>query len=87
MTNNRMMNGKLGIGETVVNIICMYTLLKWAVNRKRRKPPADRLTRDHEGESVIVGGFINGRVGISREAIERIHGGLGVGKKNEKGKI
>ena len=38
-----------------------------------------------EAEKVIVGGDLNGHVGISREAIERIHGGLGVGEKNEEG--
>ena len=28
-----------------------------------------------EGERVIVGGYINGYVGFSRETIERVHGG------------
>ena len=37
-----------------------------------------------EGERVIVGD-LNGNVGISREAIERIRGGWGVGEKNEEG--
>ena len=31
-----------------------------------------------EGERVIVGGYLNGHVGINRDAIERIHGGWGV---------
>ena len=34
---------------------------------------------------MIVGGNLNGHVGISREAIGRIHGGWGVGEKNEVG--
>ena len=38
-----------------------------------------------EGERVIVGVDLNGHVGISREAIERIHVGWGVGEKNEEG--
>ena len=38
-----------------------------------------------EGERVIVGGYLNGHVGSSREAIERIHGGWGVGEKNAEG--
>ena len=37
-----------------------------------------------EGERVIVGD-LNGHMGISREAIERTHGGCGVGEKNEEG--
>ena len=40
-----------------------------------------------EGERVIVGGYLDGHKGISREAIERIHGGWGVGEKNEKGEM
>ena len=31
-----------------------------------------------EGERVIVEGYLNGHVGINRDAIERIHGGWGV---------
>ena len=31
-----------------------------------------------EGERVIVGEYLNGHVGINRDAIERIHGGWGV---------
>ena len=38
-----------------------------------------------EGDRVIIGGDLNDHVGISREAIERIHGGWGVGEKNEEG--
>ena len=34
---------------------------------------------------MIVGGDLNGHVGISREAIERIHGGWRVGEKDEEG--
>ena len=34
---------------------------------------------------MIVGGDLNGHVAISRKAIERIHGGWGVGEKNEEG--
>ena len=38
-----------------------------------------------EGEMVIVKGDLNGDVGISMEAIERIHVGCGAGEKNEEG--
>ena len=34
---------------------------------------------------MIVGGYVNGHVGISREAIERIHGGWGVRKELGRG--
>ena len=39
-TNDRVMSVKLGIGETVVNVVHM--LPKWAVRRKRRKRSGDR---------------------------------------------
>ena len=38
-----------------------------------------------KGERMIVGGDLHGHVRISREAIERIHSGWGVGEKNEEG--
>ena len=37
------------------------------------------------GERVIVG-YLNGHVGISREAIERTHGGCGVCGREERGR-
>ena len=40
-TNDRVMSVKLGIGETVVNVICAYAP-KWAVRRKRRKRSGDK---------------------------------------------
>ena len=38
-----------------------------------------------DGERVIVGGDLNGHIGRSREGIERIHGGWGMGDKNDEG--
>ena len=40
-TNDRVMSVKLGIGDTVVNVICAYAP-KWAVRTKRRKRSGDR---------------------------------------------
>ena len=62
----------------------VHTLSKWAERRKRRKRSGDRWIKSSEGERVIVGD-LNGHVGISREAIERTHGGCGVGENNEEG--
>ena len=36
-------------------------------------------------ERVIVGGDLNGHIGSSREGIERIHGGWGMGDRNDEG--
>ncbi|XP_066967139.1 uncharacterized protein [Macrobrachium rosenbergii] len=33
----------------------------------------------------VIGGDINGHVGRTREGIERVHGGWGVGERNDEG--
>ena len=38
-----------------------------------------------DGERVIVGGELNGHIGRSREGIERIPGGWGMGDRNDEG--
>ena len=38
-----------------------------------------------DGERVIVGGHLNGRLGGSRGGIERIHGGWGMRDRNDEG--
>ena len=87
-TNDRVMSVKLGIGETVVNVICAYAPHVGCQDEEKetfwRQMDQD-LRAIPEGETVIVGGDLNGHVGISREAIERIHDGWGVGEKNEEG--
>ena len=37
------------------------------------------------GERVIVCGYLNGYIGKSKEGIERIHGGWGMGDRNDEG--
>ena len=39
-----------------------------------------------DGERVIVGGYLNGHTGRSREGIERVHGGWGMRESNAKEK-
>ena len=87
-TNDRVMSVKLGIGETVVNVICAYAPQVGCEDEEKEtfwRQMDQELRAIPEGERVIVGGDLNGHVGISREAIERIHGGWGVGEKNEEG--
>ena len=87
-TNDRVMSVKLGIGETVVNVICAYAPQVGCEDEEKEtfwRQMDQELRAIPEGERVIVGGGLNGHVGISREAIERIHGGWGVGEKNEEG--
>ena len=77
-TNDRVMSVMLGIGETVVNVICAYAPQVGCEDEEkdtfwRQMDQEPRAIPD--GERVIVGGDVNSHVGISREAIERIHGG------------
>ena len=84
-TNDRVMSVKLGIGETVVNVICAYAPQVGCQDEEKEtfwRQMDQELRAIQEGQMVIVGGDLNGHVGISREAIERIHGGWGVGEKN-----
>ena len=87
-TNDRVMSVKLGVGETVVNVICAYAPQVGCEDEDKEtfwRHMDQELRAIPEGERVIVGGYLNGHVGISREAIERIHGGWGVGEKNKEG--
>ena len=38
-----------------------------------------------DGDRVIVGGYLNGHIGRNREGIEKIHGGWGMGDRNDEG--
>ena len=84
-TNDRVLSVKLFIGETVVNVICAYAPQMGCQDEEKEtfwRQVDQELRAIPEGERVIVGGDLNGHMGISREAIERIHGGWGVGEKN-----
>ncbi|KAL6566485.1 hypothetical protein OROGR_002100 [Orobanche gracilis] len=37
------------------------------------------------GEKLIIGGDLNGHVGVSRDGFESVHGGFGFGDMNEAG--
>lgn len=86
--NDRLMSVKLGLGETVVNIICAYAPQVGCEEEEKEtfwRQMDQELRSIPEGERVIVGGDLNGHVGMSRDEIERIHGGWGVGERNEEG--
>ena len=42
------------------------------------------MTSIPEDERVVVGGDLNGHIGTSNRVISRIHGGLGLGERNER---
>ena len=69
----------------MVNVICAYAPHVGCQDEEKEtfwRQMDQELRAIPEVERVIVGGDLNGHVGISREAIERIHGGWGVGEKN-----
>ena len=37
------------------------------------------------GEKLIIGGDLNGHVGSCRDGCESVHGGFGIGNRNEAG--
>ena len=87
-TNDRVMGVRLGIGETVVNVICAYAPQVGCEEDEKEtwRQMDQELKAIPTTETVIVGGDLNGHVGISREAIERMHGGWGVGERTRKEK-
>ena len=86
--SDRVMSIKLGVEETVINIICAYAPQVGCTEEENEtfwEQMDQELNATLEGERVIVGGDLNGHIGRSREAIERIHGGWGIGDTNDEG--
>ncbi|XP_066963164.1 uncharacterized protein [Macrobrachium rosenbergii] len=85
-TSDRAMVVKLCLDGKVVNIVSAYApqagwdevekVTFWEeVDRQLSEIPAE--------ERLIIGGDMNGHVGRTREGIERVHGGWGVGERND----
>ncbi|XP_068240138.1 uncharacterized protein [Palaemon carinicauda] len=79
------MSLKLGLGATIVNIVCDY-----ARQTGYTEEDKDKFWEDMDQELRIIparegGGDLNGHLGISREGIEKVHGGWGVGERNDRG--
>ena len=47
----------------------------------------EQITGMGDEERIFLGGDLNGHVGRNRNVIERIHGGGGVGERNEGEKV
>ena len=83
-TNNRVTSVKLGISDTVVNVIGVYAPQVGCEDEEKEtfwRQMNQELRAIPEGERVIVRGDVNGHVRISRVAIERIYVGWGVREK------
>ncbi len=85
---DRGMSIKLSFGAQNVNIVCGYAPQVGCQREEKEvfwREMEEELSMIPEGEKVIVGADFNGHVGREREVIERVHGGWGVGERNEEG--
>ena len=85
---DRVMSIKLGVEETVVNIICAYAPQVGCTEEEKEtfwEQMDQELSATLGDERVIVGGDLNGHIGRSRDGIERIHGGWGMRDRNDEG--
>ena len=81
------MSVKLCLEETV-NIVCGYApQVGCEVEEKEKfwRELEEEVSLIPLGERVIFGADLNGHVGRERGVLERIHGGWGVGERNEEG--
>ena len=86
--SDRVMSIKLGVEETVVNIICAYAPQVGCTEEEKEtfwEQMDQELSATLDDERVIVGGDLNGHIGRSRDGIERIHGGWGMRDRNDEG--
>ena len=86
--SDRVMSIKLGVEETVVNIICAYAPQVGCTEEEKEtfwEQMDQDLSATLDDERVIVGGDLNGHIGRSRDGIERIHGGWGMRDRNDEG--
>ncbi|XP_068219218.1 craniofacial development protein 2-like [Palaemon carinicauda] len=86
--NDRIMSLKLGLGATLVNAVCAYATQAGCTEEEKDtfwEEKDQELRIIPARERVIIGGDLKDHFGISREGIERVHSGWGVGEKNDGG--
>ncbi|XP_063878129.1 uncharacterized protein LOC135110104 [Scylla paramamosain] len=84
--SDRVMNIKLMYGKVTINIITVYApQVGCSIEEKEDfwEQMDVQITGIGKEERIILGGDLNGHVGRNKNAIERIHGGWGVGERNE----
>ena len=86
--SSRVMKIKLMLSEEVLNVISAYApQVGCDVEEKSLfwQELDEVLTSIPDEERVVLGGDLNGHIGTDRRVISRIHGGLGMGERNEEG--
>jgi hypothetical protein len=79
---------KLVLGTNIINIISVYAPqvgLDDSIKRQFWEDLDGVVQGISYGERLFIGGDLNGHVGISRDGFESIHGGYGIGERNESG--
>ncbi|KAL6495684.1 hypothetical protein OROGR_030247 [Orobanche gracilis] len=86
--SDRIMSIKLVIGDEFLTIISAYAPqvgLDASIKQEFWEDLEEVVERIPMGEKLIIGGDLNGHVGVSRDGFESVHGGFGFGDKNEAG--
>ena len=86
--NNRIMAIRMIIGETIMNIICVYAPQTCCEEEEKVEfwQDLDALwTEISDDERTLIAGDLNGHIGMENFAIERIHSGYGSGTLNNDG--
>ncbi|XP_066947036.1 craniofacial development protein 2-like [Macrobrachium rosenbergii] len=87
-SGSRIMKVKLMLSEEVLNVISAYAPQAGCDEEEKLmfwRELDEVLTSISEEERVVLGGDLNGHIGTDRRVISRIHGGLGMGERNEEG--
>ncbi|KAL6582639.1 hypothetical protein OROMI_004717 [Orobanche minor] len=82
------MSTKLVIGDEFLTIISAYAPqvgLDASIKQEFWEDLEEVVERIPMGEKLIIGGDLNGHVGVSRDGFESVHGGFGFGDRNEAG--
>ncbi|XP_068229383.1 craniofacial development protein 2-like [Palaemon carinicauda] len=84
----RIMSLKLGVGVTIVNLVCAYAP-KTGCKEEEKDTFWEEMDQElgiiPARERIIIGGDLNDHLGISREGMERVHGSWAVGERKDGG--
>ena len=87
--NDRIMAIRMIIGETIINIICVYAPQTGCEEEEKVEfwQDLDALwTEISDDKRTLIADDLNGHIGMKNFAIERIHGGYGSGTLNNDSK-
>ena len=86
--NDRIMSIKLVMGDESLTVVSAYAPqvgLDAALRQQFWEDLEEVVQRVPIGEQLIIGGDLNGHVGSGRDGFESVHGGFGMGNRNEAG--